>query len=77
MNVRVHPTSLRFTDEQLELLHAWATLLTQRRATRASRIDVISFALKNLKPPDGLSPAESAVRRAHEACFDQNRAKET
>lgn len=77
MNTRIHPTSLRFTDEQLELLQAWSILLTQRRATRATRIDVISFALKNLKPPDGLMPAEADVRRAYKACFDENRAKET
>lgn len=68
---------MRFTDEQLELLTAWAELLTERRASRASRADVISFALKNLKPPDGLSAPEARVRRAHQACFDEIRADST
>lgn len=65
-----HPTSLRLRTEARDLLDAWATLLTDRRGSRQSRMDVISFALRNLRPPTGSTPAEADVRRAYKALFE-------
>lgn len=62
MTERRHPTSLRFTHDELELLDAWAAYLGKRRARRVSRTEVVATLLRRAKEPAELSPEARAVR---------------
>ena len=65
-------TSVRFTEDEYELIDAMAAALTSTRGTPTSRADVFRAALKRMNPPDTLGPEFSRWRRAYDIVFHRH-----
>ena len=67
-----HPTSIRLTADELELLDAYAAWMHDRHGINVNRTGAIKSMIKRLKPPDDPTPAGARFRRAHSAVFGRN-----
>lgn len=63
------PTSMRFTEAELELIRIHQQRLQERTGRQHSATDVVRYLLQAAKPKDGSTAGEAAFRRAYRAVF--------
>lgn len=64
-----HAFSIRFSEEERELVDAASEALSTARGFEHTRADVVRSALKKLLPPDGRSPELERWRKAYAEAF--------
>lgn len=78
MNRQRHPTSMRFNENEVALLNAWAAYLSATTGIGHSRTDVILRLLSRVPPPDDHTAVANDLRLAYTAIFGPiNRGKDT
>lgn len=63
------PTTIRLSEDERELIDAWAGHISAQTGTIGTTSAVIRLLLKRAKPPESAGETQSRIRRAYTTIF--------